>query len=111
RSLAVRGCLCTLALFAARSLAAQGTISGRITTEGNTPLPEARVLLPGGTASAMTGEDGRYTLRNVPAGSVEIQALHVGYQSLKKIVNVANNATVSADFVMKQAIVQLQEVV
>jgi len=37
--------------------------------------------------------------------------LHVGYQSQKKTVTVTNGGTTTADFTMKQAIVQLDEVV
>jgi TonB-linked SusC/RagA family outer membrane protein len=99
-----------IALSAARSLGAQGSITGRITSELNQPIPDARVLVIGSTAAAVTGEDGKYTLKNMPNGSVEIQALRVGYQSQKKTVAVTGTS-VTLDFVLKQAIVQLDEVV
>ena len=107
----VTGCALTLALSAASSLGAQGTITGRVTTDGNLPLADARILLIGSSASAVTGEDGKYTLRNVPTGNAELQALRVGYRALKKTVNVANGLSVVADFQLAQAVVQLDEVV
>src|SRR6185295_12453175 len=60
--------------------------------------------------SAVTGEDGKYTLKNLPNGSVDIQALRVGFRSEKKTV-VVSGPSVTADFVLKQAIAQLDEVV
>ena len=95
----------------ARSLGAQGTITGHITTEAGTPLPDARVIVIASTASATTGPDGRFILRNVAPGAMTLQALHVGFQSLKKTVTIAGKDSVVADFVMKQAIVQLDEIV
>src|SRR5690348_7662816 len=79
-----------LLLPAGRGLHAQATISGRVTaTVGNAPLADARVVIIGSTASAITGEDGRYTIRNAPTGTVQLQALRVGYQSQKKSITVA----------------------
>src|SRR4051794_21379031 len=111
RFLAVSALVVPLAFVPLNAARAQSIITGRITSEGNAPLADARVLVIGTSQSATTGEDGKFTLRNVPAGSVELQALRVGYQSLKKSVNVTAGSTTVADFVMKQAIVQLDEVV
>ncbi len=99
-----------VALSAARALGAQGIITGRITSEVNQPIADARVLVIGSTVSAVTGEDGKYTLKNMPNGSIEIQALRVGFRSEKKTVAVTGT-TVTVDFVLKQAIAQLDEVV
>jgi TonB-linked SusC/RagA family outer membrane protein len=105
--------LCALALplgiVAPRALHAQNTITGKITNEASAPLGDVRVLVIGTSVSAVSGEDGKFTLHGVPSGSVDLQALRVGYQSQKKTVTVAGPTT--ADFVMKQAIVQLDEVV
>src|SRR5262245_31413958 len=109
-----RWTLFALAVFAvgiSRVAQAQGTITGRITAEGNQPLADARVIVVSTTVSATTNEDGRFTLKGVPSGTFDIQALHVGFQSQKKTVTVSAGASVTADFVMKQAIVQLAEIV
>src|SRR3954464_5342169 len=90
-----------LALAAMRPAGAQGTVTGRITSEANTPLADARVIVVGGTQSAVTSEDGKFTLRGVPPGSVDLQALHVGFQSQKRSVTVTTGGTVTMDFVMK----------
>jgi TonB-linked SusC/RagA family outer membrane protein len=103
--------LAFLAVGFVRIAHAQGTITGRITSEGNLPLGDVRVLVISTAVSAITNEDGKYTLKGVPAGTFDIQALHVGFQSQKKSVNVAAGSSTVADFVLKQAIVQLEEVV
>jgi TonB-dependent SusC/RagA subfamily outer membrane receptor len=94
-------------------LAAQGaTITGRITAkETSQPLPDARVIVIGTSVSTSSAEDGKYTLRNVPPGSVTIQVLRVGYRSLKRIVQVTAGGTATSDFTLEVAVAQLEEVV
>jgi TonB-linked SusC/RagA family outer membrane protein len=111
RSFAAAGAALTL-LAAAGRLHAQGTITGKVISQaGGQPLPEARIIVIGGTASASTGEDGKFTLRNVAAGNVQLQVLRVGYQSQKKTVSVASATTTVADFALGVAVAQLEEVV
>jgi TonB-dependent SusC/RagA subfamily outer membrane receptor len=111
RSFAAVGAALTL-LTAAGRLHAQGTITGKVISQaGGQPLPEARIIVVGGTASASTGEDGKFTLRNVAVGNVQLQVLRVGYQSQKKTVSVASATTTVADFALGVAVAQLEEVV
>jgi TonB-linked SusC/RagA family outer membrane protein len=97
---------------ASRALLAQGTITGRVAAVGTgQPVADARVLAIGSTVSTTTGDDGKYTLRNVPAGTVQLQVLRVGFQSQKRTVTLAAGGTATADFELAVAIAQLQEVV
>ncbi len=90
----------------------QGTITGRAVAAGtNQPLADASVLALGTHASAATDQEGKYTLRNVRAGTIELQVLHLGYTTVKKTVTVTNGATTTADFTLETAVVKLQEVV
>jgi TonB-linked SusC/RagA family outer membrane protein len=92
--------------------AQQAVVSGRVTAVGtNEPLADARVMLVNTSVAATTNSEGRYTLRGVPAGTAEIRVLRVGYQEVKKSVAVTNGQTVTLDFAMTAAIVQLQEIV
>lgn len=96
----------------AASAAAQGTITGHVTAQGtNAPLGEARIIVIGSTASAMSAEDGKYTLNGVRAGVVVVQVLRIGYSSLKKNVTVTAGGPTTADFQLEAAIVKLQDVV
>ena len=69
----------TVLLAGAGRLSGQGgTITGRVTSQATgQPLAEARVLGIQTTLAATTGEDGRFTLRNVPPGAVQLQVLRV----------------------------------
>jgi hypothetical protein len=96
---------------AAGAARAQATVTGRVSSQGGEPLPESRVILVGTSLFASTAVDGRYTLRNVPAGSHEVRVIRVGYQEQKKPVTVAAGVTAEVDFSMRQVVVQLQEVV
>ncbi|MDB4874579.1 MAG: TonB-dependent outer membrane protein SusC/RagA [Gemmatimonadetes bacterium] len=92
--------------------AQQATISGRVTAvNSGEPLADGRVMIVGTSLATTTGTDGRFVLRAVPAGNVEVRVLRVGFAEQKKTVAVAPGATVTLDFDMKQAVVQLQEIV
>ncbi len=99
-------------LLAAAPLAAQGTITGRVTAAGTgQPLADSRVLVIGTSLATSTGEDGKFTIRNAPVGAVQLQVLRVGYQSQKRSLTVVNGQSTNADFVLNVAIAQLEEVV
>ncbi len=110
--LAVAGAALALTSLGGR-LAAQGaTITGHITArDGNLPLAEARVIVINNTLSASSDQDGKFTLRNAPTGSVQLQVLRVGYKSVKRTIEVAANATATTDFSLEVAVAQLEEVV
>ncbi|HEV8216029.1 MAG TPA: TonB-dependent receptor, partial [Gemmatimonadaceae bacterium] len=90
----------------------QASISGRVMAEGsNEPLSDVRVFLVGSALNVSTNAEGRYTMRNVPTGTQEVRVIRVGYQEQKKSIAVTAGAQATLDFTMKQAVVQLQEIV
>jgi TonB-linked SusC/RagA family outer membrane protein len=92
--------------------AQQGTITGRvISQETNTPVPDARVMVVGTSLVAATNPEGRYTLRNVPAGTQAVRAMRVGFIEQRKTISVATASAATLDFTLEQAVVRLQEVV
>lgn len=112
RLLTIAGAATALLSGAGHQLAAQGTITGRVTAQTtNQPLADARVLVIGSSLSATTGDDGKFTVRGVPAGAVQLQVLRVGYQSQKQTVTVTAAQPATADFVLTVAVAQLEEVV
>ena len=54
------------------AMAATGRIEGRVTLEHGRPLPGAQVVIDAISASAYTDSDGRYSLREIAAGSYEL---------------------------------------
>jgi TonB-linked SusC/RagA family outer membrane protein len=93
------------------ALRAQGTVTGQVTTATNEPLSDARIMVVNTSLIVPSGADGRYTIRNAPTGNIEVRVLRVGYQEQKKAVAVSAGASVTVNFQMKQAVVQLQEIV
>lgn len=70
---------------------ATGTIQGRVTAEVTAqPLSLVRIYaVENPRLQATTGEDGRYTLRGLPAGSYTIRASMLGFSRLETAVSVA----------------------
>ncbi len=104
-------CVALVGLILPAIMHAQGTVSGRLTDPAGQPLGDGRLFVVGTGLTASSNADGRYTLRNVPNGTVEIRAIRVGFQEQKKPVVVSSGAAVTVDFAMKQAVVILQDVV
>ncbi len=102
----------TLCALSTSAVAAQGTITGRIVAQGtNEPLADVRVLAIGTNSAATSNQEGKYTLTNVRAGSVEIQALRIGYTSVKKAMTVIAGQSTTVDFELEVSVVRLQDVV
>ena len=101
-----------LAASAAIAQAQQASITGRVTAVGSgEPLQESRVVLVGTSLFATAAQDGRYAIRNVPAGSYTVRVLRVGYEEQKKPVQVSGTDAVTLDFTMVPVVVKLTEVV
>src|SRR5687767_7835802 len=96
----------------AQQPATTATISGRVTVRGSPePLPDSRVILVGTSIFGITNAEGRFTLRNVPPGNVEVRVLRVGYVEQKRPVTVTAGQTATLDFTLDRTLVVLQEVV
>ena len=95
------------------SPAQQAVVSGRVAAEGSSEgLADRRVMISDSSTVTVTNSEGRYTFRNVPAGTIEIRVIRVGYQEQKKTVACDRRAVGHARLSRwRTAIVQLQEVV
>jgi TonB-dependent SusC/RagA subfamily outer membrane receptor len=109
----VLGAFATAVLGIAPAIASAqgGTVTGTVTAETGQPLQEAHILVTGMSFTTQTGADGKYILRGVPAGSVEIRVLRVGYTSTKASVKVLDGQTATLDFKLTTSVIQLQDVV
>ena len=102
--------VCSLAM--AQAAAAQGTIIGRLTTQGsNEPVAEGRVIVVGTSLFTTTNADGRYTIRNVPSGLQQVRVMRVGYAEQKKSVEITTGQTSTLDFQLATVAIKLAEVV
>lgn len=79
-----------------------GTIVGQVVAaDSKTPLQGAQVLVVGTTLRAGVGAEGRYVIRNVPAGSHTVRAQMLGFAPSEQQVTVSADATATANFEMK----------
>ena len=103
-----------LSIAAATPLAAQatGTIVGRVVDGDNgQPVAAAQVTIAGTQFGRSTGDDGRFTLANIPSGALTITVRRIGYQLQSRPITLAGSATVTVDFTLLKSSVSLVGVV
>src|SRR5215470_13528076 len=106
----VLGTLLAAAPLAAR--AQQASITGRVSVAGSgEPVGDARVMVVNSALVTATNAEGRFTLRPVPTGTVEVRVLRVGFLEQKKSIAVAAGAAATLNFEMTQVVVKLADVV
>ena len=103
-----RTCLVLLGLGAlvggvtAPTYAQQGSVAGQVTDQATgTPLAGARVTVQGTSLVTSSNAEGRYTLRNVPAGAVTVRATFIGYAAASRALTVNSGETATADLALK----------
>jgi TonB-linked SusC/RagA family outer membrane protein len=105
--------LAAIATLAPSLAAAQaGAITGHVTDQaGGAPLEAARVVLSGTPRIETTDREGRYTFRDVAPGTYQLRVLRVGYRPETGSTTLTDRETVTLDFAMTAAPVQLDEIV
>src|SRR5258708_29220126 len=89
----------------------QGTISGTVTDRvSGTAIATVRVSLLNTNRSAVTNQQGRFSLQGVPVGTYQVQAAIIGYAVETNPANVAAGGTATVDFGLRQAAVSLDAV-
>lgn len=112
------GSVATLALLASAAWAnpgaaqqATGTITGEILARSGAPLSEVQVFIVGTQMGSLTAGNGRYTIRNVPAGTHEVRAMRIGYETITQSVTVVAGQSVAANFHLAEQALGLDEIV
>jgi len=89
-----------------------GTISGVVRDQANgETLPGANVVIEGTVTGASTGIDGSFTLQNVPAGDVRINASFIGYIPTTITVRVVAGQTATVNIALQPEATALEELV
>jgi len=96
--------------------AARVVIQGTVTDVSTSlAVAEAQVTIVGTQIGARTGQDGRYRFAvpdTVASGrDVTLRAIRIGYSASSKVIHLGADTTVTADFALSQAQLQLQAVV
>jgi TonB-linked SusC/RagA family outer membrane protein len=92
-----------------------GTLSGRVTTEGSTPLGAVTIFVPQANLGTQTDETGRYSL-SIPAArlggaTITVTARRIGYASQTANVALRPGGTATQHFALSVLATQLQTVV
>ena len=78
-----------------------GTLTGRVTLEATgDPVHGAAIVVLGARRSAVTGDDGRFEIVNVPAGTYEVIARREHLAAARQVVTVAAGGTADVALVM-----------
>ena len=103
----------TWLLFGAGSAyAQQGAIAGTIAdSETLRPVAGAQVFIPGTVVGTLTGERGTFRLEGVPVGQVTVTVRLIGYKEASLTVDVAGGQVTTADFVVEQTALRLQDII
>ena len=90
----------------------RGSVSGRVTEAGSTtPIADAQVNVPGTSIGAVTRADGTFLLRGIPAGSVSVRVLRIGYGERKSVVTVVSGQTATLNVSLSKVAVLLAPVI
>ena len=86
-------------------------VTGRVTTQSGEPLAAVQVFIAGSGIGALSQQNGRYLLLNVPVGTHTLTAERIGYASRTAQITVAAGATVAQDFVLVEQALGLDEII
>jgi TonB-linked SusC/RagA family outer membrane protein len=88
------------------------TIAGRVTSQvTELAIATARVLVVGQNRSATTDREGRYILRDIPAGSVTVRIVAVGHRAAEATLILPPDEVAAQDFALEAVPISLDEVV
>jgi outer membrane receptor for ferrienterochelin and colicin len=104
--------VCALFLAAPALAGTTGILSGRVTDAARQPLPGVTVQVPDARLGAMTDEQGRFRILNVPAGPHDVTFQLLGYRRVVvQAVPVSADQTAVVDAQMQETTVTTEEVV
>lgn len=87
-------------------------ITGRVTDiQTGQPIAAVQVFIAGSGIGALSQQNGRYLLLNVPAGTHELTAERIGYVSITQQVTVAAGETTVLDFQLREQALAMDELV
>lgn len=99
-------------LFAATSLAQDGSVTGTVTdSNSGETLPGVNVVITEIQRGASTDANGEYTLSDVPEGTYTVRATFVGFKQYKEQITVESGQTTTHNIQLSPDVLGLDEVV
>jgi len=81
--------------------AGAGNLAGKVTNEkSGDPIADANVYIEGTEFGMLTRNDGRFLLRNIPEGSYTVTVSYLGYELMKKEVEIKGGLTSTVNFTL-----------
>src|SRR5688572_19495082 len=112
----MRSRLCLYALCAALlvvpQLEAQQNLTGMVRDQRNgQPLSAVQVFVAGSGLGALSLQNGRYLLANVPVGTHQVTAQRIGFTPVTQSVTVTAGQTAVLDFTLAEEALGLSEII
>lgn len=96
----------------ATAQAQSATVTGQVTDRATgLPLPEAQIFVAGTPRGSRTGDDGRFRIAGIPAGTVQLRAIRIGYQASSVTITLVADQTATSNFSLVASATTLDEVV
>jgi hypothetical protein len=80
------------------------TLTGVVTGPGDLPVSSAEVRVRGARSSGLTDAQGNYTVRDLPAGTRELEVRRIGYEVAETSVELRGGAAVRRDVRMQRVV-------
>jgi len=106
--------LCLLAVVGPGPISAQqvGTVTGAVTDAASgAVLPSVQVHIPALRLGALSNDQGRFLLLNVPAGRHEFRAELLGRRSVTQIIDVPSGGTITLNFQLETSAISMEALV
>jgi iron complex outermembrane recepter protein len=97
-------------LLSGTASAQPGTISGSVADSAGVAVASASIRVEGTALHATSGDNGRFELQGVPAGTHTLRVLLLGYRSATRSVTVEPGGTVEVSFVLERMPILLREI-
>lgn len=89
-----------------------GTVVGTVrSTQTQQPIASAQVSIAGTNLGAVTGQDGRFRILNVPAGPQTLSVRRIGFDAHTRQIQVPAGDTVSVTVDLATAVISLDQVI
>lgn len=98
------GCM----LIFAANIGVAATLSGKITNTKNEPVTGASIYFPELKTGAISDVNGQYSIENIPAKTLLVQIISLGYKSVTENITVSKNTVLN--FSMEETIVEINEI-
>lgn len=87
-----------------------GTVKGRVIDKATgKPLAFTNVMVTGTALGAISGEDGSFTILNVPAGTHTLQASYLGYETAKSALAVPETGEATVAFTLSPTVAKKEK--